>query len=373
MKILYVTASLSLGGLERQLVELVRGIRKHKNVEPIVSYFIETKDSYKNILIDNDCSPVLIEKRNKFDLFLLLRFYQQFKNDDIDIIHSFGAVAGLVAVICGKLMGIPVVASSIRDGSANKPKIKFYNNKLQALLSHIFVSNSFAGLECFQTNNAKYRVVYNGIDLGRFKRNNNDIIETRKRYHLDRFDHVVTMIGNMGPRKDFDSLVEAIPMILETFENTGFLLVGGGPDKEALEEKIIRQSLSNNVIFTGYTHDIIDILANTTISVLMTNASNHAEGTSNSLLESMAMGAPLIASRGGGTNELIEDGFNGLLVNPFDHLALAQGIIRMLNDSDLRKKMGAKGKMILQEKFGYNRYIEEYYDIYQEVFEKKKN
>ncbi len=100
---------------------------------------------------------------------------------------------------------------------------------------------------------------------------------------------------------------------------TGFLFVGDGPNRKRLKERAVSLAIQDYVIFTGFTHDIPTILANTDISVLMTNAQVITEGISNSLLESMAMGVPVVASRGGGTEEVVDHGVNGFLVDPYDH------------------------------------------------------
>ncbi len=367
MKILYMAGSLAFGGLERQFVELIRGVKTHKDIEPIVCYFIETDQGYKSQLFNLDITPNLLERKKKYDLAIFYKIHRFCRKNNIDLIHSFGALAGLVASVYGKFRDIPVIASTVRDAMEYKIPGRFDSIRFQSLLADRFVANSFAGFHKFKRIRHSFRVVYNGIDSERFRINHDKIGKIRIIYNLDSFEYIVSMVASFSNKKDFDTLVEAIPMVLQSQPSTCFVLVGDGSERPRIEEKVRKLLAEDNVIFTGYTEEVIGILANTHVSVLMTNSLNHVEGTSNSLLESLAMGVPVIASRGGGTDEVVEDGINGMLVNPFDADGLANRIIEILNDGNLRKRLGEEGKMTVSSKFGFDRYIREYIGMYNEI------
>ncbi len=367
MNVLYLVGSLAFGGAERQFVELLCGINKRKDIVQFACYFTETEQGYRSFLVKQGINPVLLERKSKYDFTILLRLHNYCKRNNIHLIHSFGALAGLVATIYGKAHRVPVVASTVRDAMDHHVPGKFDSIRFQSYLADRFVANSIAGFQKFKTSKKNYKVIYNGINLDRFKINNVIVAKIRKSYNLDQFDNVISMVASLSPKKDFDTLIDSIPEILKVEPKTCLLLVGDGSERSRLEEKVRDSSLDKYIIFTGYTHDVVNILANTHISVLMTNSLIHIEGTSNSLLESMAMGIPVIASIGGGTNEIIENEKNGILVEPFNQKDLTNGIIRLIRDKKLQTKFRAAGIEIVKKKFGYKRYLDEYVEIYYEL------
>jgi len=370
LRILYLIDTLAFGGAERQFVELIRGVSKREEIEPFVCYFTETAQGYKSQFLELGIPLNLLERTRKHDPGLIFKIRHYCLKNKIDLIHSFSTLAGLVAVICGKLCGIPVVASTIRNAKDDNLRT-YISIRFQSFLADRFVANSYAGFKNrFKKMKPHFQVVYNGIDPERFRINPVESQKVRKIYNLDRFKHVVSMVASLSRNKDFDTFIDAIPLVLEAKPNTVFLLVGDGSERPRLEKKVHDLSIGDNVIFTGYTHDVIGILANTDISVLMTNASRIVEGISNSLLESLAMGVPVIASRGGGTDEVIENGINGMLVAPYDAKGLARAILDMLGNRSFRKRLGDAGKKTVGTKFGFERYIREYGQIYHDVIDK---
>ncbi len=367
LKILYLIDSLAFGGAERQFLELIRGVIRQNEIEPFVCYFMETDGGYKSQLAGLGIRLNLLERTRKYDAALLFKIHGYVLKNKIDLIHSFSTLAGLIATLYGKWGGIPVVASTIRN-SKDKDFKAYLSIRLQSFLADRFVANSYAGFKNrFKKMKANFRVLYNGIDPERFKIDQADIQKVRTIHNLDRFEYVVSMVASLSINKDFDTFIDAIPLVLKAKPRTGFMLVGDGSERARLEKKVFDLSLGDNVIFAGYTHDVPGILANTHVSVLMTNASRIVEGVSNSLLESMAMEIPIIASKGGGTGEVVEEGINGILVDAYDNEGLAKAIIKILSDPVLGKRYGKAGRRIVGVKFGFERYIREYIEIYRHL------
>ena len=367
MKILFVIDSLKFGGAERQFLELIRGVIRQNEIEPFVCYFMKTDGGYKSQLAGFSIPLNLLERTRKYDPVLLFKIHGYVLKNKIDLIHSFSTLAGLIVTLYGKLGRLPVVASTIRNSKDENFKT-YLSIRLQSLLADRFVANSYAGFKNrFKKMKPNFKVIYNGIDLQRFKISHSDSAKIRIMYNLDRFEYVVSMIASLSINKDYDTLIHAIPLVLKFKPKTIFLFVGDGSERHRLEKKVKELSLENNVIFAGYTHDVPGILANSHVSVLMTNASRIVEGISNSLLESMAMGIPVIASKGGGTDEVVEGGINGILVEPYDNEGLAKAIIKILGDPIMAKRYGKAGRRIVEAKFGFERYVREYLAIYRNL------
>ncbi len=366
MNILYLNISLGFGGAERQFCELVKGMAGRDDIHAHVYYLEEIENSYKQDLIAAGIEPVHLPRRGRYDVSLPFRLCGLIKEKQIDLVHSFMPLAGLVASVGARLAGTPVICSSIRN--AKTAKNLSVTIRLQASLATILVSNSHAGLKShFRKMRPKYRVVYNGMDLSRFTPDAREVVVLKERFELDRFDHFVAMVALMNRDKDYDSYLESAPEVLKQHPNTALLLVGDGPNRGALEEKAAKLGIQKNLIFVGYSNQVVEILKLTDVSVLMTNARFHAEGLSNSLLESLAMGVPVIGSQGGGTGEIIEDGVNGYILKPHDAKGLAEKLSRLLDDDRSRKEMGQAGRAMVETKFGYRRYLRDYLDLYEEV------
>ena len=366
MKILFLIDSLKFGGAERQFVELIKGVRHVNNIEPHVGYFEESDEGFKAELSGLDIPLNLFQRTRKYDLRLFRKLHHYVLDNNIHLLHSFSVLAGIVATVYSKFMRIPVVASTIRN-SKDATLAPYLSVRIQSFLADRFISNSRAGFtNRFKKVRNNFRVVYNGINLDRFEVGETEIRAVRNRYRLRNFDYIIAMIASLTNKKDHDTLLEAFTLVLNSKPSALLLVVGDGPERERLEKKAIDLCLGENVVFTGYLHDICAILANTHISVLMTNPMI-LEGNPNCLLESMVMGVPVIASIGGGTNEVIESGVNGILIEPQNAQELAAWIMRILDDDIIRRRFGEAGRKYVAKKFGYERYINEYVILYNEL------
>jgi glycosyltransferase involved in cell wall biosynthesis len=155
--------------------------------------------------------------------------------------------------------------------------------------------------------------------------------------------------------------------LAEKFPDVCFLVVGDGGIKDELEEQARQLGLGRRIVFTGFRSDVPDLLSEAAISVLP----SLSEGTSNTLLESMAAGIPVVATRVGGNPEVIEDGVSGLLVPPRDSAALAAAMGRLLEDEELAIRLGQAGIRRVAELFSIEGSIDQTEHLYQRLVEAK--
>jgi glycosyltransferase involved in cell wall biosynthesis len=144
-------------------------------------------------------------------------------------------------------------------------------------------------------------------------------------------------------------------------------VVGDGGNKKELEEYACQLGLGQRIVFTGFRGDVPELLSEVAISVLP----SLSEGTSNTLLESMAAGVPVIATRVGGNPEVIEDGVSGLLVPPRDSAALAAAMDRLLEDEILALALGQAGMRRVSELFSLEGSVHETEHLYQRLVDAK--
>lgn len=368
----YIIDSLSFGGAERQLVELLKGVvRYRKSITPNLYLLQVGTKGYYQLVDELGVTICHIPRRRKYDITILPRLIVKLREQKIDIIHSFSVMAGLLAVISGRCLSLPVVASTIRDAQ-NRDYKTALSIRLQSFLADSFISNCHAGFDnrfkCYRDN---FRVVYNGVDLQRFHSSATRRESARNYYQLDRFDDLVVMVASLSVNKDHRTLLRAVPGVLAERPRIGFVILGDGSEKESLQLMAQEMGIAENVLFAGFVDDIYAILEQSAIAVLLSNPEHHQEGIPNALLESMAMGLPVVATTGGGTPELVENGVNGILVPPLDNQAVVKALLMLLGNIDLRHKLGQEGRQTVSDKFNLTRYLNDYFDIYTKLLARK--
>jgi glycosyltransferase involved in cell wall biosynthesis len=196
-----------------------------------------------------------------------------------------------------------------------------------------------------------------------FLRNAPDPVEMRRRYGVPLDAPLVSIIAQMIPRKGYRVLLQAIPAILRQFPETRFLFCGDGADRPSLESKVAEEGLSERVIFTGHIKAIPSVLAATDVVAHPA----YREGLGIAILEAMGMGKAVVASAVGGIPESILPPHTGFLIQPGDHDALANHVIRLLGDDELRHRVGrASAERILRE-FSIDGMVSGNFSVYQSV------
>ena len=188
----------------------------------------------------------------------------------------------------------------------------------------------------------KIRVIYNGVDE-RFFPQSQKAVRTQLDLPLSRF--IILFIGLLAPVKGLDILLQAVPLLQE--EKPLFLLVGDGPLRAELQRQVEAENMQGQVLFIGArpTAEIPLWLNAADILVLP----SYSEGRPNVVLEAQACGVPVVATRVGGTPELIRDGESGLLVDSGDAAALARAIRRLIGDKDLHRRLGEGGRAQIED------------------------
>jgi len=160
--------------------------------------------------------------------------------------------------------------------------------------------------------------------------------------------------------------VEAAKTVIKSFNNVQFMFIGDGPLKPSIEQKVKEYELEKYCHFLGQRLDIDTILPTLDVFVL----SSLYEGLPISLLEAQYFGIASVATDVGGIPEVIEDGYNGLLVPPKDPQKLASAIMKVLTNDKLRDYLSANGRKIFNDKFTINRTAHAYMDLIYSILDK---
>ena len=372
IKILFVIDSLHFGGAERQLVELIKGLEKKDKYDIHLIYLINSKQGYIKTIEPLHVNIRYFPRLFKYDIYYpLVCIINYIIKNKIDIVHTFMNMGSLFGCLAAKITKRPVVCSAIRDAK-DKTKKEKYLKLFLSYISDIFVSNSKSGLlNRFKMIKPHFKVVYNGIDLSRFETKDKVKLDNlKKELGISNFFPVIGMVASLSYYKDQESLLKSAPLILKSFPNACFLFVGDGPKRKNLEIFSEKLGIRDKVIFAGYRDDVDHIYHLIDVCVLLTNAQIHLEGISNTLIEAMASGVPVVASHGGGTSELVKHFETGMLVPPDDIEKISEAIIMLLKDKVLYHKIAKRSKNFVQKMFNLERYVNKYENIYFKLLKK---
>ncbi len=263
-----------------------------------------------------------------------------------------------------------VVDTPIQQNILNKSWLRA---KLTFNFSNKIIGNSKAGLAGYGAPPKKSSCIYNGMDLNRFK-NLKDSGNMRKELFGNDLNYffVVGMVAAFEPRKDYKTFIKAALPLIRSNESIRFLLVGDGSDFFKIKNSIPTE-FSDKIIFLGKRKDVESIVNLFDIGVLLTNSKVHGEGISNSIIEYMALGKPVIATRGGGTNEVVINNQNGYLIDFNDNKQLIECIERLYKDKSLRECLGAKSLDMVHSIFDLKIMTANYIEMYQQVLQENKN
>ncbi len=178
--------------------------------------------------------------------------------------------------------------------------------------------------------------------------------------------HHAPLVGNVAalvPHKGQRHLIEAARLVLPQVPDARFVIAGEGELRSALERQIKEERLEKHVLLAGFRPDVLSLHRAFDIFVM----SSITEGLGTSLLDAMAAGKPIVATRTGGIPEVVADGETGILVAPRDHDAMAEAIVRLLKDDDLRRRMGDAGRARARSLFSAERMVQNTLGVYHRV------
>jgi len=364
MKVLYIIDSLHAGGKERRLIQSLNGLIKKKDFNALL-IIQDEKIFYKEI--SKLPIRVIFLKRNLFKDYLILnKFLKIIKEFEPDIVHCWYTIAAIhFAPIC-TILKIPFINSGITAAPKTRKLSKRYiANALTYPFSNVILSNSQAGLDELFVPVEKQKVIYNGFD---FRRLNNLKDKNSLLNDLKINKPIIGMIASFSKRKDHHTLLKAANVLSN---KCYFVLIGNG---ETFEEIMTLATIMklHNTIFLGYQNDVESIINIFDIGVLLSNNNIHGEGISNSILEYMALGKPVIATDNGGTHEIVLNNQTGFLIQSKNDKQLVERIDFLLENPQCAFHLGQQGKTRIENFFSFENMVDQTHDLYQNVIKKPK-
>lgn len=364
-KILHLITDLNVGGTEIFL----------SNLLPLVSNF----DHVFVSLVGKGDLGLLLEERGirvyelsngkRFSLSSILMFRGIVKRERPDLISTWLLHADIFGRIFGRIFGVKKIISNIRVVLPFKKYWPYYIlSRATAFLVDCWTANSSAVVDfCVGSLGAPIEnvvLIHNGIDINKFDIAI-DCAKKRKELGIDVNDYVVVSVGRLVAQKNMQELIRVASEINNmTMRNKIiFLIVGDGSERKRLEQ--MAKGL-NNVIFLGKRSDIAEILIISNIFVLPTLF----EGLSNSILEAMAVGLPVITTDTKENRDIIIDQENGFLVSKSDAVKMSKIIIDVADNKSLEQKIKINAQKTIRDKFGIQKSVNEFNEVFSKALSK---
>lgn len=275
----------------------------------------------------------------------------------IAIAHAFDFYSNLMLIPAARLARVPVVIGSQRQLGDLLNRSRFAAQHLAFRLCDCVVSNSQAAARLLAQQGLpekKIEVIPNGLPEEAFR-------QAAPAFPKLPGTLRIGMIARMNnPVKNYPGLLQAAARLAPRFPNLEVFLVGDGPLRPELERMVQSLGIERQVRFLGDRRDIPEVLASLDISVLP----SFSESLSNAILESMAAGLPVVATKVGGNIDLVREGETGFLVPSKDEASLAGAVEQLLLRPDLRAEFGKRARQAAYDNFSMDQALQRYERLY---------
>lgn len=374
MKILQISSARSMGGGERHLADLVRGLARrghdlfvaHRPGSPLgeeISSFVPTENIIK------------IPLRNSLDLRSALALTRFARERSVDLIHAHLARDYSLAAYASRRARTPrlVLTRHVLFPLGRIHKLLLKDASRVIAVSGT-VARSLRASRVFDED--LIRVVHNGVDVERYERAAAAATIERESIRRSlgvRSRFLIGTVGELSAVKGQEDFVRAASIVARGNEETEFLIVGedasrAGETRARIERLIVELGLEERVHLLGRRADVAEILASLDLFV----SSSRSEAFGLAIAEASAAGAPVVATASGGAQEIIEDEETGRIVPVGDVEAMASVVLEMLEDEAQRARIIESARLRVRERWGLERMVEETEAVYFEALGRRE-
>jgi sugar transferase (PEP-CTERM/EpsH1 system associated) len=362
LRVMHVVQKLGFGGAEVGVMKVVNGLRARGLLTGICSL---RPPSALDDQLPPDVKLFSLGQQSGNNVRTVWRLYRVLAQEQPHIVHTHSwstLCEGLVAV---RLARVPILVHGEHGTLETRPRNlavqRWVWRRADGVLS---VSSRLAERMAAEVGFPieQIRVIRNGVDLNRFRPRSKP--SARSLLDLPTDGLVVGTIGRLVPVKDQRSLIDATALLHGQATRCSTVIIGDGPLLGELQQYAVDRGVANWVHFLGERHDVPEILPALDLFALVSTS----EGLSNTIIEAMASGVPVVATSVGGADELVVDGTTGFLVPPSSPLAIAAAIRRLLEDEQLRTAFGRAARERAEREFSLNRMVAEYEDYYRDLW-----
>jgi glycosyltransferase involved in cell wall biosynthesis len=371
MNVLVVISSAGVYGAESMVLHLLEALASQR-CRPILAALRNSHHPNPELSAlarqrGFEVEPIYCQGR--LDLSVVRQLQQCIRKYCIDVVHAHGYKADLYTYLATRRPRVPLVATCHNWTNLNA-SVSFYGRLDRLALTRFdrvaAVSDTVAQiLAAAGIPSDRVTVIPNGIPTALFESSGLDCMDLQRQRHTG---PVVGMVGRLVREKGFAYVLRSARTILADFPTTRFLLVGDGPQADELRSLVRQEGIEESVIFAGYRSDLQHVYRMLDILVLP----SFLEGMPMVILEAMAAGKPVIATRVGAIPTLITHGQDGILVDPGDTPALVDSLRLLLGDDILRRRMGAQGQALIQQGYSAKLMAQRYLGLYSQAIDLRR-
>ncbi len=313
-----------------------------------------------------------LRQSGKFDRNLWRNLRQLVRREAFDIVHSHDYKSDFYNLMLAKREGtIPLATAHGWTGHSLRERWIYYPFDKIALRSFPVVicvsSDIAAALRKYGVKQEKLRVIPNGIDPDRFRRDAAQVKVDRERWNCQSDEFVIGSVGRLEPQKRFDLLIESIARIHRESPQTRLLIAGEGSQRQSLQSLIDRLQLSDVCRLIGHCSQISQFYQALDLYV----QSSDYEGTPNVILEAMAMEVPIVATDAGGTSDILTNGVDGMIVPIQNVESLTEAIGRCLNQPDMTRERVRSARAKVESDLNFVNRVRRVEQIYETLYDER--
>jgi len=362
MNILFLVSSQGHYGIENMMITLARGLRL-SGCRCIVAAFRDSRSPHTEVVkaaLDAGLEVEIIPCAGRFDWNVVRQLRSLIAEYRLDVIHPHGYKADFYAFAAAWKKRVALLATS-HNWPSKRTHMRFYA-ALDRLVLRYFdrvavVSDVVAGkLKRSGVSAQKLFTIYNGVDLDKFEK-------AVPAFHLQDRSPIIGFVGRLVPDKGGAILLQAARPVLRNYPAAALVFVGDGPCRTEWQDLAKRLGIERQVLFTGARQDMPETYAALDIIVLP----SLVESMPMCVLEAMAAGKAVVATRVGMIPDVIVDGVNGLLVDSASVPDLSAAMLTLLPDPFLRRQLGKSARECIAQRFSAERMARNYLTHYRQV------
>ena len=354
------------GGTEGQLLMLLKGLDKRKFSPHLIC--LRGSEWLDNNPLEIPVMILGVGRLLSFNALKKLFAFRKFcRQNNVDIVQTFFMDSNIFGTIAAKVAGCKINIASRRNAGYKNTRWHLLILRFLRTWTSYYLANSKAAARMAVENERvpqdKIKVIYNGLELEKFRDISFDMRNRqRSQWGIAEDEILVGSVANLRNIKNLDFLIKYAAILCKEFPQLKFVVVGEGPDREKLQKLIDNLAISSRFSLVGRFSDVLPCLAAFDIAVLCSKS----ESFSNSIIEYMAAGLPVVASNVGGIGEAIEHEKTGLLYEVTDEKEFRDHIRRLINNCEFAQKLGKNARNEAFSKYSVEKMITEYENLYED-------
>ncbi len=364
MVIAHILSSFGMGGQERMVVDLSRGLRSSGHRVVVISLAPPPEGPHAEHLRQAGAKVVTLPKKPRgFDAGLSLRLASVFSREKVQLVHTHNPQPLIYGAPAGKLLGVGVVHT--KHGANPDFARRKHLRRLAATCTDAYVAVSDATANVARKNSEcapkKLTVIPNGVDVRRFRKDPEARRRVRQQLGLPLDAWVLGTVGRLAPEKQHSLLIEAAAPLLD--QHVRLVIIGDGPEREKLAALRAQNPKREYISLPGALSDAAAAYSAFDVFVL----SSSTEGLPLVIPEAMSASLPIVSTAVGGIPDVLEQGYSGFLV-PANTAPVLTACLRSLErNRDLARDVGARAARIAHDSYSTERMLRSYLELYGRV------